>query len=181
FSLGIYEDWPDERWMDVSQEKWQQFILSLADNLIAKGFDGFFIDNTDVYYLYKKPAIYKGLTTILSSLYQKGVDIIINGGDVYVQTYINEGEPKGKIFDGVNQEDVYTSYDFDKEVYEKNDKETRTYYTEYLKKVKSRGYTVYVLEYANKASVRDEAMNYSKKNGFTCYVSEDIDLRINKG
>ena len=80
-----------------------------------------------------------------------------------MQTYINEGEPKGKIFDGVNQEDVYTSYDFDKEVYEKNDIETRTYYTEYLKKVKSRGYTVYVLEYANKASVRDEAMNYSKK------------------
>ena len=27
FILGVYEDWPDERWVDVSKPEWQEFIV----------------------------------------------------------------------------------------------------------------------------------------------------------
>ena len=45
----IDEGFPeDEKWVDVSEPKWQSFILDdLAPSILDKGVDGLFIDNVD--------------------------------------------------------------------------------------------------------------------------------------
>jgi len=41
--LGVYEDWPDERWIDVSSLKWQDFIINeLGKRYKDMEFDGLF-------------------------------------------------------------------------------------------------------------------------------------------
>jgi hypothetical protein len=50
-TLGDYENWPDERWVDVSKKEWQDFVVDeLARKYARQGYDGFFLDNADVYY-----------------------------------------------------------------------------------------------------------------------------------
>lgn len=48
--------------MDVSNKKWQPFCISHAVKLKAKGVDGFFVDNCDVYYQYPNDAVICGRT-----------------------------------------------------------------------------------------------------------------------
>ena len=48
-AIGDYENWDEEKWVDVSSPEWQKFIKGLSGKLLKKGVDGFFIDNCDVY------------------------------------------------------------------------------------------------------------------------------------
>lgn len=175
YTLGDYENWPEEKWMDVSQPPWQSFLQQRVQELAQKGIDGFFVDNTDVYYHYCTPDIYNGLVTILTDMRSSGKDIIINGGDTFVSEYIESGNT-ASIFDGVNQENVYTSYDFDSGTYGLSQQEDRDYYVEYLNDLLANDYSVYVLEYANDANIAQAAKNYSNERGYICYVSQDIEL-----
>lgn len=177
YALGEYENWPDEMWMDVSQEEWRNYIISKGNELAEKGFDGFFIDNADVYYMFQTREIYDGIVDILTRLKRGNMDVIINGGDVFVQEYIASGEQNGKIFDGVNQEDVYTNYNFEENRFEINTEENREYYREYLEGLLSKGYTVYVLEYADKKEIQKKAIAYAKDKGFIVYAADNIDLQ----
>lgn len=177
YTLGEYENWPDEEWMDVSQEDWRNYIISKGKELSEKGFDGFFIDNVDVYYMFPNEEIYDGIVEILTQLKDNHMDVIINGGDVFVQEYITSGEQSGRIFDGVNQEDVYTNYNFDEKRFETNTEEDKEYYRKYLEALLQKGYDVYVLEYADKKEVQKKATQYAKDHGFIVYVSDDIELK----
>ena len=58
YTLGAYENWPEEKWIDVSAPEWQACAASRVDSLVQKGVDGFFVDNTDVYYNYPQESIY---------------------------------------------------------------------------------------------------------------------------
>ena len=52
------------------------------------GVDGFFCDNSDVYYKYKKEGIYSGLVQILHGLRATGKDVVLNGGDTFAHRYM---------------------------------------------------------------------------------------------
>ncbi len=176
YTLGEYENWPDEEWIDVSQEEWRNYIISKGNELSDKGFDGFFIDNIDVYYMFQTKEIYDGIVDILTQLKSGNMDVIINGGDIFVQEYIASGEQSKRIFDGVNQEEVYTSYDFEEKGFGINNKEDREYYRNYLEELLNQGYVVYVLEYADKKEIQNKAIKYASDNGFIAYVTDNIDL-----
>ena len=85
-----------------------------------------------------------------------------------------------RIFDGVNQENVYTGYDFEKENFEINSDEARTYYEEYLDFVMQKGYKVFTVEYAKDKQTKKSAYSYAKKHKYRCYVSDNIELKMNK-
>ena len=94
-TLGLYENWEDEYWMDVWDVAWQKLIVDkLGRDIVDKGFDGFFIDNCDVYYYYPNEEIFNGLSSILQGLRSLNmtkkykIDIIINGGDTFVSKCI---------------------------------------------------------------------------------------------
>lgn len=178
FALDEYENWPDEKWIDVSQEEWRDYIILKGNELLEKGFDGFFVDNVDVYDMFQSKEMYDGIVTILTQLTSSNMDVIINGGDIFVQEYIASGEQSGRIFDGVNQEDVYTNYNFDEKRFEINTKENKEYYQKYLEVLLQKGYDVYVLEYADKKEIQNKAIEYAGDNSFIVYVADNIDLKL---
>lgn len=191
FTLDEYENWADEKWVNVSAPEWAAFIDTLADDLLAKGVDGLFVDNCDVYYQYKEENIYQGLVDILTGLKGKGCTVIINGGDVFVSEAISRGIAVGECFDGVNQESVYTSIVWDAEdsdsvdydgkvVYEKSAAEDREYFTEYLDSIATAGGAVYVIEYSDSEELAREAAEYSEAHNWTVYVASGIELDVVK-
>ena len=178
YTLGAYENWPEEKWIDVSAPEWQACTASRVDSLVQKGVDGFFVDNTDVYYNYPQECIYDGILTILDYMDHTGGKILINGGDSFVKKYLTT--EKNVLIDGVNQENVFTAYDFSNDVYTKNDQNTREYYTEYLDLAMSHGCTAYTLEYAMDPTIRRQAAAYAGKHGYICYISDNIGLCLGR-
>lgn len=178
YTLGAYENWPEEKWIDVSTPEWQACTASRVDALVQKGVDGFFVDNTDVYYNYPQESIYDGILTILDYMDHTGRKIMINGGDCFVKKYLTT--EKNVLIDGVNQENVFTAYDFSKDIYTKNDQSTREYYTEYLDLAMSHGCTAYTLEYAMDPTIRRQAAAYAGKHGYICYISDNIGLCLGR-
>lgn len=178
YTLGAYENWPEEKWINVSAPEWQACTASRVDSLVQKGVDGFFVDNTDVYYNYPQECIYDGILTILDYMDHTGGKILINGGDSFVKKYLTT--EKNVLIDGVNQENVFTAYDFSKDVYTKSDQSTREYYTEYLDLAMSHGCTAYTLEYATNPAIRRQAAAYAGKHGYICYISDNIGLCLGR-
>ena len=178
YTLGAYENWPEEKSIDVSAPEWQACTASRVDALVQKDVDGFFVDNTDVYYNYPQESIYDGILTILDYINHTGRKIMINGGDCFVKKYLTT--EKNVLIDGVNQENVFTAYDFSKDVYTKNDQSTREYYTEYLDLAMSHGCTAYTLEYATDPTIRRQAAAYAGKHGYICCISDNIGLCLGR-
>lgn len=177
-SLGVYEDWPDERWIDVSDADWQAFLTQeLALQYTTLGIDGFFLDNTDVYYHYETEEMFDGLCTILRGLraVNPKLTLLINGGDAFVSRCIAEGIAN-ELFDGVNQETVFTSIDFDTETFHPQNAKETAYFQEYLQTVKQAGLQVYLLEYDADDALSQIIDAYCKENGFAWYNAKDLDL-----
>ena len=176
-TLGVYENWEDEQWVDVSQAKWQEFISSKADELLAKGVDGFFIDNCDVYYQYPTEEIFTGVSDILEDLKAKGGYVLINGGDAFVTEYYNRNQSLDNVLDGVNQESVYTCIYWDDDSFGINTLEDREYFSDYLNMVMEDDKDAYALEYATDSEIEAEAMKYDSDMGYITYVSHSLELK----
>ena len=177
YALGEYENWPQEKWMDVAEKEWKDYLLEQAGLLAEKGVDGFFLDNIDVYYRFPNEDIYRGIVDILRGLRQIGRGIILNGGDVFVSRYLQEEAEV--LFDGINQEDVYTTYDFESGSFGVNTEKDREYFALYLDELLGRGYDVYVTEYAKDGETADAARLFAQQHRYECYVSDNIELRMN--
>ena len=177
FSLGVYENWTDERWVDVSQQEWQDFIVKdIAKKLIDKGVDGLFVDNCDVYYNFQEEKIYNGVTDILKGFKNYGTYVIINGGDTYVQEYAERNNSIDEIMDAVNQETVYSAINWDDESFGKNSSSERKYFQKYCELVSRYGKDVYLLEYTTSSSLIKSIKKYCDEKGFTYYASSTLDL-----
>ena len=176
-TLSIYDDWPGEYWIDVSDAGWQQHMYTEAGLLVEKGVDGFFIDNADVYYQYPTDKIFQGVVTILNRLNEYGKDLIINGGDVFVTKAVIEPDSPVVKITGVNQECVFTNIDFDNEKLITQSEEDTKYYQEYLELVVEKGLVVYLLEYSSDDSLLPKIIEYCDIHKFNYYVSSSIDLQ----
>ena len=176
-TLGTYENWKAEYWMDVSDKEWQNLIVDeLGKSIADKGFDGFFIDNCDVYYNFQNENIFGGLCSILIRLRKYHLDTIINGGDIFVSRCINEKIAK-EMFDGVNQECVFTSIDFENKKYGKKSAKDREYFIQYLNKAKMDGLKVFLTEYKADIVTLQEIERYCKDNGFHWYNARNLELK----
>ena len=175
--LGVYEDWPDERWVNVASSIWQDFVVDeLGKQYADKGLDGLFLDNADVYYEYKTDGIFNGLCAILEGLKKYNLTLIINGGDTFVKRCIKERKVKS-LFDGVNQETVFTSINFDNNTYGVQAAEETLYFQDYLMEVKAQGLKVYLLEYGANKELEKKIDAYCKENGFIWYNAKGLELR----
>ena len=83
-TLRPYENWEEEYWVDVTNEDWQEFsAVTLANELLDKGIDGFWIDNVDVYWQFPTEETYVGVEQILKTLMSYGKPVLINGGNEF--------------------------------------------------------------------------------------------------
>lgn len=176
-TLGNYEHWDEEKWMDVSSEEWQDFILEeLAPSLIDKGISGFFVDNTDVYYLYQNDDMLNGLATIMKGLKAYDKDVIINGGDVFMDAYTEKLGNWDDVITGINQESVFSEINWDTNSFEKSNDYDCEYFKKYLTKYGSQGADIYILEYTTDSKLIDEIKKYCKEQGFHYYISGSLEL-----
>ena len=184
--LDRYENWPDEYWIDVTQQRWQTFAGSgLTKRILANdpGIDGLFLDNLDIYYhvtekkKYRsmKEDVYKALIRILKMYEDAGLPVLINGADQFVSRLIDE-EQDGLI-QGVNQETVFTRIlDYDKDKFGVQPENETEYYTDYLDTCKDAGLDVFLLEYTTDDKAERKINRYCEKNGFRYYISKHVNL-----
>ena len=174
-ALGDYENWDEEKWVNVADKRWQKRIKNKAQLLLQKGIDGFFLDNADVYYQYQTPAIYQGLMSILREIHQEHKPIIINGGDTFITEAIKQNAISG-IVTGVNQESVFTEIHFKTNTFGVKSAAEREYFFEYLAQCKTYGLTVYLLEYGATKKLTKEIKAYCERNGFIYDISPSVEL-----
>ena len=177
FTIGKYEHWDEEKWVDVSVPAWQKFIEQLSKKLFEKGVDGFFIDNCDVYYYAPRKSIFEGLAAILQNIMTLKKAVIINGGDTYVTEYRERYGAVDHIMTGVNQESVWSGIDFDKGTFNEQTRETREYYSKYLEACKADGMEVYLLEYTTDEKLIQKIKKYCKEKNFHFYISNSLELQ----
>ena len=175
-ALGAYENWDEEQWMDVSSPVWQEFLVSLEEELLTKGIDGFFIDNCDVYYQYHTEEIFEGLTVILEHLMKYDMPVIINGGDTYVMEFMDMHGSAHQIMTGVNQESVWGEFDFETGNYIAQSKDNRDYFEYYVESCRDDGLDVYLIEYTTNFALKWKIKKYCAKNQFHYYISDSIAL-----
>ena len=175
-TIGRYEHWDEEKWVDVADPDWQKFIEQLSQELFEKGVDGFFIDNCDVYYYAPRESIFEGLTAILQDIMTFDKAVIINGGDTYVTEYSERYGAIDHIMTGVNQESVWSAIDFDKGTFYEQTKETRDYYCNYLEACQADGMDVYLLKYTTDKKLIQKIKKYCNEHDFHFYVSNSLEL-----
>lgn len=178
-TLGDYENWDEEKWVDVSDARWQDFILQkLAPELLAKGIDGFFVDNCDVYYNYPTEEILDGLSVIMEGLVSMNKEVIVNGGDAFADAYVDAGGNWEDIMTAINQETVFTRIDFDAGELRarKDDDPDKAYFMEYIEKYAQMGAYIYLLEYTKNAGIEQKIQDYCWEHNFVYYVSDSIEL-----
>ena len=177
-TIGRYENWDEEKWVDVSDPDWQKFIEQLSQELFEKGVDGFFIDNCDVYYYAPRESIFDGLTAILQNIMTFDKAVIINGGDTYVTEYRERYGAINHIMTGVNQESVWSAIDFDKGTFYEQTRETRDYYCKYLEACQADGMDVYLLEYTTDKKLIPKIKKYCNEHDFHFYISNSLELEL---
>ena len=177
-TIGRYEHWDEEKWVDVADPDWQKFIEQLSQELFEKGVDGFFIDNCDVYYYAPRESIFEGLTAILQNIMTFDKAVIINGGDTYVTEYRERYGDINHIMTGVNQESVWSAIDFDKGTFYEQTKETRDYYCKYLEACQADGMDVYLLEYTTDKKLIQKIKKYCNEHDFHFYISNSLELEL---
>lgn len=177
-TIGRYEHWDEEKWVDVADPDWQKFIEQLSQELFEKGVDGFFIDNCDVYYYAPRESIFEGLTAILQNIMTFDKAVIINGGDTYVTEYRERYGTIDHIMTGVNQESVWSAIDFDNGTFYEQTRETRDYYCKYLEACQADGMDVYLLEYTTDKKLIQKIKKYCNEHDFHFYISNSLELEL---
>ena len=94
---------------------------------------------------------------------------------MFVSRCIEEGTAK-ELFDGVNQETVFTAIDFETETFHKQDAEETAYFKDYLQTVKDAGLRVFLLEYGAGEVLAREIDTYCKESGFQWYNAQTLNL-----
>ena len=176
-TIGDYEHWDEERWVDVSAPRWQNFVLNtLSVSILDKGVDGLFVDNTDVFYEFDEDiSFYHGLINMLSEL-KKKTYICLNGGDIFVTRYLSQHSSLDEILDGVNQETVFSKINWEDKTFGENTREEVKYFQNYVETVAKYKKDVYLLEYTTDNNVEEKIASYCQEKGFKYYISESLEL-----
>lgn len=176
-SLGAYEHWEEEVWVDVSQKRWQDFMLNeIAAGLLEKDIDGFFVDNCDVYYVHPKQEILEGLTMIMKGLKATGKKVIINSGDTFLDAYCEQGGKWDDVISGINQESVFSTILWDEGTFGTAEPEDHEYFVSYIDRYGSQGAEIYLLEYTIDEELAKEIKAFCEERGYTYYVADSIEL-----
>lgn len=181
-----YDNWPDERWIDVSSTLWADKLVELATKFKSLGATGLFLDNYDVYYIvcseYKcseafKEGIYTGLKEITKRLKALDLKLIINSGTDFLERLDDEKDDTIRSFYAYNQESVFsTILDYENDVFGTQSTSDREYYQDIIAITSRYGIKTYLLEYTTDEALIQEIKTYCELNGYTYYISSHVNL-----
>ena len=176
-SLGAYEHWDEEVWVDVSAQRWQDLILQeLVPALLDKGVDGFFVDNCDVYWVHPEEKILDGLGVIMQGLVQTGKKVIINGGDTFLDTWCEQRGTWDQVITGINQESVFSTILWDEEAFGTAEEEDHEYFVSYVTRYGDLGAEICLLEYTVDPDLIEAIDAFCKEHNYLYYVSDSVEL-----
>ena len=176
-SLGEYEHWDEEVWVDVSRQEWQDLILKeLVPELLEKHVDGFFVDNCDVYYEYPEQKILDGLGVIMRELIATGKEVIINSGDCFMDAWCEQGGTWNQVITGINQECVFSVILWNEEAFGRQEEDEYEYFMSYITRYGDLGVRIFLLEYTLDEELAGEIDRFCKDHNYTCFVSHSLEL-----
>lgn len=178
YKLKQLPDWPKEYYIDVRKTEWRNFIASRAQMLKAKGYDGWWLDNIDVYEEYKSKAMFTAIASVFLKLKTLKGYVMINGGSAWVEDAVNRGEKLSKYLSGYTQEEVFsriTDYS-GKGKFGKQKASDSTYYQKMIKKAIKVKVGGFLLEYTRDTALKTKIKDWCKKYGASCCISGDVNL-----
>ncbi|MDX6582101.1 MAG: polysaccharide biosynthesis protein PelA [Solirubrobacterales bacterium] len=174
FRLGAWADWKDEWFADVSKAKLRRLITGeIAPELLAKGFDGLFLDNVDMVETRNHAAQRDGMRDLVQALAGLAHS---DGRLLFAQNGAGILDRLGLLdsIDGWNREDVTWTYDFDRHRYvHQRPGETHAALAE-LAEMAGRGLITTSADYtrAGDADAEAEAVANACSVGATPYVGD---------
>lgn len=178
YKLKQLPDWPKEYYINVKKTEWQSFLISRAKALKKKGFDGWWLDNLDVYSEYKSTGVRTAIASICQKLKAIKGYVMINGGSEWVDDMIDQGEKLTKYIDGYTQEEVFsriTDYS-GKGKFGKQKAADSKYYKAMILKAEKRKVNGFLLEYTRDKDLKERIKKWCKENKVDYYISEDVNL-----
>ena len=174
YAIGNYSDW-DEKWMDLSKEAWQTFLIERAKSFKKRGAMGLYIDNLDVVEEYKSKKLYAPARAILKHIRKEtGLYLMVNGADYFVTKCIKD---KVVHFQAIQQEEVFTRIiNIGKNKCGSQTAGEEKRLKAYCATVKKHGISVYLLEYRANAANAARITAFCKKYKMNYYNSKTVDL-----
>ena len=180
FRLAAWKDWQDEWFADVSRAGLRRIIADdVAPGILAKGFDGLFLDNVDMIEMRAHRRQRAGMRRLVARL-----DRLLGDERLLFAQNGFWGLRKFGIFehlDGWNREDVTWTYDFDRHRYVRGRPRETRWALEELEKVAARGLLTTATDYTRRGggAAEAEAVANACGAGALPYVS-DIGLTIRR-
>jgi uncharacterized protein (TIGR01370 family) len=174
FRLGAWADWTDEWFADVSRAKLRRELVGrIAPQILAKGFDGLFLDNVDMIetrnHVPQRPGMRRLVLALAELVHGQGRLLFAQNGHWGLRQLglINA-------IDGWNREDVTWTYDFDRRRYVHQRPGAARAALAELAGMKRRGLITTATDYtaAGDGRARDEAVANACAAGALPYVSD---------
>lgn len=182
-----YENWPNERWVDVSNTSWQAHILSEANRLKGLGADGIFMDNFDVYYIAKEEYegsdinaddIYQGCLKMLNDLSSTGMKLMINSGTDFLERMKDENRPELTKIKAYAQECIFSKIDdYENNVFSRQDAEEKEYLISIVEFMRYYGDVLFI-EYTKDGSLKKEISEFCDSSNYHYFISDNVDLKV---
>ena len=181
YTLNPLPDWRHERYLDLRRTAVRDWCVSRAKEIKAQGFDGWWIDNLDVYEEYKSSAMYEAVGSVLTKVRALGGYVMVNGGMEYLQKAMDadSGHTGLGNVDGVTQEEVFslvTSYKGTGEFGTQSAKDSAEYQSHMVRCIRHK-LQAFLLEYTkdNVLKLRIRAFCTGKSLSGCC-ISGNVDL-----
>ena len=181
YNLQQLGDWPDEYYADVRKTEWREHLITEAKKYKTMGFDGWWLDNLDVYEYNKSSAMYNACLSVLKSIKAIGGYVMVNGGMQFFEKFM-ETDTKYKGFDSVNgvtQEEVYSLIkDYSgKGKFGEQKKEMHNEYKNYMKQLIKHHFETFLFEYTLDEKLIKRIINFCTTNKITgYYIAKDVNL-----
>lgn len=172
------EDWPNEYYMDMKKIVWKRFLVKRAAELKKRGFDGWWLDNLDVYEEYKSKAEYTSCYAILKAIRNLRGYVMVNGGSGFLDDTIDKSYKPKILINGYTQEEVFSRIlDYSgKGKFGKQKKEDKKFYRGLIKKLRQKGVDCFLLEYTRDKTLAEAIKKWCKTNKVNYCISEDVNL-----
>lgn len=174
YRLEAWKDWKGEFFARARSPGFRRKMIGrIAPQILAKGFDGLFLDNVDMIENHRRQA--RGMRKLVRRL--SGL-VRADGGLLFAQNGFEIIDPLIPYLDGWNREDVTGSYDFERDRYRVNGPRRRRAAIRELRSVGGRGLLVTATDYTRRRQGRTvrRAIANACAAGALPYVS-DIGLR----
>jgi polysaccharide biosynthesis protein PelA len=172
YRLNYWPDW-GEWYADVASVGFRQLMLrSVAPSMLRKGFDGLFLDNTDM--IETHPHQVRGMRTLVRGL---GRLVHRQGKLLFAQNGEDSIGPLVSVYDGWNREDVSATYDFARHRYVRQPRSEVAAADRALRRMARAGLLTLATDYvaAGDAAGTQAAIANACRAGAVPFVS-DIDL-----